>query len=269
MRYLGRESRFRRLIQVSALLTSLVFLAQLSSADEIENLLRLDGTEALLREIPVTLDQAARAQLLAEQADDYDPSRLLSLFSANSLRARIDQILGTSWRLESGAEIRGWFDSELGQQIRDSEKALSGPEAQRLMGTYVGTYAKLGAQEERSLLAERILESRYDVERLEIVARTAVQLSLRTLQINISPTDRLTGSEFDFEVERALEELRPELIERARWRVLFTHRSLTLSKVQEHVDFLGGSSAQWYFQAVNLALERSLNEALERHAAVR
>ncbi|MBZ0111938.1 MAG: hypothetical protein K8J08_05730 [Thermoanaerobaculia bacterium] len=227
-------------------------------AGPIEDLLELDGTETLLLEIAPTLEQTVRAQLDGlDPPPTFESARLMNRFSANRLRRRMTEILGTSWRIEPGGEIRTWFDSELGREIRAAERSLASEESKRLMGVYVGTLGDLGPEDERWILADRILEARRDVERLERIQRTAVALSLSILNEGVS------GEEVEEEVETALDDLRPELQQRARWRVLFTHRTLGNEAMRQHAEFLEGEAARWYFRRVNEVLGRALDEALD------
>ena len=97
---------------VFALLATLAATA--SSANEIEGLLRSDGTVSLLEEIPSTLDQTVRSQLdPGGETPSYDPVLVTGRFSATRIRARMLELLGTSWRLESGREVVAWFESPL------------------------------------------------------------------------------------------------------------------------------------------------------------
>jgi hypothetical protein len=229
-----------------------------ASAGEIEDLLRLDGTETLLLEIAPTLNQTVGAQLQGmEPQPTFDSARLMSRFSANRLRRRMSEILGTSWRIESGVEVRAWFDGERGSEIRTAERALADEESQRLMAVYVGILRDLGPDDERWILADRILEARRDVERLEKIQRTAVALSLSVLN------EGIWREETQEEIDTALADLHPELQQRARWRILFTHRSLGTEAMRQHAEFLEAEAGSWYFRRVNEALGRALEEALD------
>lgn len=236
-------------------------------ADPISELFDRDGTEEFLQEIAPTLEGTLRAQFGAEADEAYDAARLMGRFSANRLRVRMLERLGTSWRIEEGEKVEAWFRSDLGRTLRNAERALAGAEAQRLMGAYVATYSQLDAQDERAALAQRILAARRDVERLELVYRTAIRLSLETLDRARPASERYAPGEMEAELESALEELRPELRQRALWRVLFTHRSVPLSDLQKHVEFVESSAGLWYYRAVGQALERALNEAVNEYLA--